>query len=136
MKIYQDIFSGNELISDSYPMTEIYDGVGFEVQSTMLVVKEDDIDIGCGNAFDNPDGKKEEEGEQAAVEKVNNVLDSFHYNEDTMMDKAYFSKYIKGYMKKVLDHLTAKNPGRVEAFKAGAKDMVTWILSNFDEFKL
>jgi hypothetical protein len=51
MKIFTDAFSGAEIISDSYPITELYDGVIYEVKSNMLVKGEDNIDIGCGNAF-------------------------------------------------------------------------------------
>ena len=136
MKLYLDLFSGAELVSDSYPSEEIYDGVGLEVKSNMLVKGDVDVDIGCGNAFNNPDENKEEEGNKEPPEKVNNILDTFQYTEDENMDKAFYSKYIKEYMKKVLDHLSAKKPDRVEKFKAGAKQMVGWIMGNFDEFKL
>lgn len=51
MKLYSDIFSGTEVISDSYPSTEIFDGVAIEVKSRMVVKGEDNVDIGCGNAF-------------------------------------------------------------------------------------
>jgi len=59
MKIYQDIFSGEEVISDSYKMEEIYDGVAIEVKGRMVVKGEANVDIGCGNAFG---GAEEEEG--------------------------------------------------------------------------
>ena len=51
MRIYQDIFTDEEFISDSYKMNLTYGDVIGEVQSKMIVVKESDVDIGCGNAF-------------------------------------------------------------------------------------
>jgi hypothetical protein len=37
MKIFQDLFTGDELISDSYKFTEVFEGVGAEVKSRMVV---------------------------------------------------------------------------------------------------
>ena len=31
MKVYYDIFTNEEVISDAYEMTEVFDGMGFEV---------------------------------------------------------------------------------------------------------
>jgi len=38
-------------------------------------------------------------------------------------------------MKKVKTYLEEKNPERVAGFMSGAKEMVGWILKNFDEFQ-
>ena len=133
MRIYQDIFSNAEIISDSFPMVEIYDGVGYEVRSNMIVKNNDEVDVGCGNAFDNPDKEGEEGASNAPPEKVNNIIDTFHYDEGSIDKKGYVA-YIKEYMKKVLGHLEKANAGRIEGFKSGAKDMVKWIMDNFDEF--
>ena len=51
MKIFQDIFSESEIISDSYKMDMTFDGVIGEIKSRLVVKKEGDVDIGCGNAF-------------------------------------------------------------------------------------
>lgn len=51
MKIFQDIFSDEELISDSYKMVEVFDGVAVEIQSRMVVKGDVNVDVGCGNAF-------------------------------------------------------------------------------------
>ena len=42
--------------------------------------------------------------------------------------------YFKGYIKKVLEHLKAKNPDRVEGFKEGCKQFLTYVKNNFDDF--
>jgi hypothetical protein len=51
MRIYQDVFTDEEFISDSYKMEMIHNDVIGEVKSRMVVCKESDVDIGCGNAF-------------------------------------------------------------------------------------
>ena len=50
------------------------------------------------------------------------------------MDKAGFQAYFKGYMKKLLEHIAAKKPERVDAFKTGAKEYFKWVLGRFDDF--
>ena len=39
------------MLSDSYPIAELHNGVIFEVQSTLVVPGATEIDIGRGNAF-------------------------------------------------------------------------------------
>lgn len=60
MKIYEDLFSGEEIVSDSYTSKgEVcFDGAGVKVKSKFLNKGAENIDIGCGNAFG---GNAEEE---------------------------------------------------------------------------
>lgn len=51
MKLYTDAFTGTEVLSDSYKMVPDYEGAVSKVKARMIVKTEDDIDIGCGNAF-------------------------------------------------------------------------------------
>lgn len=60
------------------------------------------------------------------------MVDAFRY-EETSFDKAGFSAYFKEYMKKLLAHLQANKPDRVEPFKNGGRDFFKWVLANFDE---
>ena len=69
------------------------------------------------------------------MEKVNNVIDAFLYR-DTSFTKADFQNWIKGYMKKLKEHLEANNKERIDGFMKGAKEMVMFVLSKFDEFSL
>jgi uncharacterized protein with GYD domain len=132
MRLFIDIFSNDEIISDSFDMKMCYNDVGCKVKSNYIVKGEDKVDIGCGNAFANPDAEEEAAGGNAVV-KVLDVMESFDYQE-TSFDKASYGAYLKGYMGKVLKHLEEKKPDRVAAFKAGAKEMGTWIMSNFNDF--
>jgi|688.fasta_scaffold238674_2 hypothetical protein len=51
MKLYSDVFTNTEILSDSYKQEIIHEGTVFKVKSRLVAKKEDDVDIGCGNAF-------------------------------------------------------------------------------------
>lgn len=134
MKIYQDIFNNEELISDSFKFEERHDGVVIAVPSRMVVKGEDKVDVGCGNAFGGKNEDEEEGGPgEVPPEKVDIIVDTFNYQE-TGFDKENFKQYFKEYMNKVVDHLKKNKPDRVDAFKAGAIEYFKWVLSKFDEF--
>ena len=130
MKLYTDIFTDEEIISDSYPHVEKFDGVIWEVKSRWIVKGEENVDIGCGNAFGGG-GEDEQAGGEESV-KVLDLVDSFGY-EETSHDKASFGAYFKPYMKKVLTHLTANQADRVESFKNGAKEFFKWVNEHVDD---
>lgn len=153
MKVFLEIFGGDEIISDSFEISEVFNGAGGEVKSRLIVKGEVEIDIGRlfiiflfffsflnhsipigrGNQFGGAD--PEEEVVDPNVEKVNNIIDAFQYRE-TSFTKASFQNWIKGYMKKLKDHLDANNKDRVEGFMKGAKEMVGFVLQRFDDFQL
>jgi hypothetical protein len=51
MKLYSDVFTNTEILSDSYKQEIIHEETVFKVKSRLVVKKDDDVDIGCGNAF-------------------------------------------------------------------------------------
>lgn len=73
-------------------------------------------------------------GVDEAAETVIDIVDSFKLSE-TSLTKKDFTTYIKGYLKRVLDHLQKTNPDRVEGFKAESAKLVKKILENFDDFQ-
>eukprot|EP00331_Platyophrya_macrostoma_P008552 CAMPEP_0176432782 /NCGR_PEP_ID=MMETSP0127-20121128/15590_1 /TAXON_ID=938130 /ORGANISM="Platyophrya macrostoma, Strain WH" /LENGTH=173 /DNA_ID=CAMNT_0017815001 /DNA_START=17 /DNA_END=538 /DNA_ORIENTATION=- len=132
MKVFYDVFSNDELFSDSYKPTPMFDGVGYEVQSKLVVKGVGDIDIGRGSQFGGTD--EDDQGVEDKAEKVNDIVDGFKYTE-TVFNKSDYTTYIRAYLKKLKTHLEEKNPDRVAGFMAGAKEMVGWINKNFDEFQ-
>jgi len=130
MKVYTDIFSGEEIVSDSFKFEYVFDKVGVEIKATFITKKEGEVDIGCGNAFG---GNEDDAGDAGEGEKVLDIIDAFKYNESAFTKKDY-TTYIKGYMKKVKTYLEEKNPERVKDFITGAGAMVKFILENFEEF--
>jgi hypothetical protein len=123
MKLYTDAFTDVEVLSDSYKIVLEYEDVIGKVKSRMVVKTEDDVDIGCGNAFG---GAEEEAGGNANLPKVIDLVDGFNY-QDTSFDQAGFEKYFKAYMKKVLGYLKEKKPDRVKPFMDGARKFFDWI---------
>lgn len=47
MKVWKDILSGDEFVSDSYPFVELFDGACLEVKSRLITKKENE-DFGIG----------------------------------------------------------------------------------------
>lgn len=72
-----DFTTGTEVLSDSYKITYEYEGVIGSVKSRMVAKTEDNVDIGCGNAFGGA-GEEEQAG-GAPVEKVIDLVDAFGY---------------------------------------------------------
>lgn len=134
MRIFQDVFTEDEIISDSYKFEELFNGVVIAVKSRQIVKGEDNVDVGCGNAFG---GKNEDEEEGGAgqenVQKVIDLVDSFQYQE-TSFDQEGYLAYFKGYAKKVLDYLTSNKPDRVADFKTGAVAFRKFVVEKFSEF--
>lgn len=139
MRIFEDIVTGIEVISDSYPMELLFDGAACEVQSRMVVKGDVNIDVGCGNAFG---GKNEEEeegatGGSAPVEKVNDLIDAFGY-EETSFEKADWQKAFKEFVKEILEKKTANKESAeaIAKFKANAGLFVKYIGSKFGDLTI
>lgn len=132
MKLFMDIFSDEEIISDSYPHTEPeeFKGVIWKIKSRWITKGEENVDIGCGNAFGG--GGEEEQAGGEEVEKALDIVDSFGY-EETSHDKASFGAYFKPYMKKLLGYLSKEKPERVDSFKAGAQAFFKWVNENVED---
>lgn len=48
MRVWKDVISGDEMISDSYPHTFVFEDAGLEVKSRLVSKKaNEDFGIGC-----------------------------------------------------------------------------------------
>ena len=110
MLIFEDVISGDELLSDAYDV-KLVDGAVYEADCAMVTVGNGDIDIGA-----NPSAEDGEEALEDGAETVNNVVYSFRL-QPTMFDKKSFTTYIKGYMKRIKAYLAENDPDSVEAFE-------------------
>ena len=120
MKIFKDVLTGDEMLSDTFQMTSEYDDAILKVPSKN-VPKDSlgDVDVGCGNAF----GGGEEEQQQAPQEGVEMVLDVVQNGnlKQVNMSKKEFMAYIKDYFKKL---------------KKGAQAFIKFIIPHFDDVEL
>lgn len=127
MKIFTDIVSGDELLSDAYEV-KLVDGAIYEADCQMVTVSGTDVDIGA-----NPSAEEADEALEDGAETVNNVVYSFRLQQ-TSFDKKSFLTYIKGYMKKVKAHLQETNPDEIEAFEKGATAYVKKVIGSFKDW--
>ncbi len=97
MKIYKDVFSNDELFSDTYKI-ELVDGVLYEVTGKYETRKQGEVVLEGANASAEGDGGDEgtDETSESGVDIVLN-----HRLVETGFDKKGFTDYLKMYMKKV-----------------------------------
>jgi hypothetical protein len=126
MRVYKDLISGDELISDSYPQSLINDETTLEVRARYTKKASDNIQIASDDVADD-----DEEGET-----VVDVVEAFKLNEMTI-SKGEFMAWAKAYLPKVTAKLTeAGKEDRVPVFKKGATQTVKLIAGKFDEFQI
>ncbi|KAK3401080.1 Mss4-like protein [Sordaria brevicollis] len=132
MLIYSDIITGDEIISDSYDLIEVGDGIAYEVDCAMIEEGAVQVDIGA-----NASAEEQEEALEDGAVKVNNVVHSFRL-QSTQFDKKGYLVYLKGYMKAIKAKLQelGKSEEEIKAFetKAGAFAKNT-ILAKFKDWE-
>ncbi len=136
MKIFKDVITGDEMLSDTFQMTVEYEDAIYKVPSKNRP-KDDlgDVDVGCGDAFT----KQEGEEEPSAPQGVEMVLDVVANSElkQVNMSKKEFMAYIKDYFKKIIAYLEENGKkDRVEGFKKGAQAFIKFIVPKFDDIEL
>ncbi|KAJ3565736.1 hypothetical protein NP233_g7448 [Leucocoprinus birnbaumii] len=105
MLLYSDIISNDEMFSDAYKF-KVIDDIAYEVDCTMITIKEGDVDIGA-----NPSAEEQDE-----VPRPSRLTDE------------------QGYMKKLKEELQKTNPDRVPVFEKGAAAFAKKIVANFKDF--
>ncbi|MQL41305.1 hypothetical protein EI012_25670 [Escherichia coli] len=96
MLVYQDLLTGDELLSDSFPYKEIENGMLWEVAGKWVVKGAVDVDIGANPSAE---GGEDEEGVDDQAVKVVDIADTFRLQEQPSFDKKQFLAYVKRYIK-------------------------------------
>ncbi|CAL4986148.1 unnamed protein product [Urochloa decumbens] len=119
MLVYQDLLTGDELLSDSFPYRELENGVLWEVDGKWVVQGAVDVDIGA-----NPSAEGgEDEGVDDQAVKVVDIVDTF---------RLQFVTFIKRYIK----NLTAKlEPEKAEEFKKGIEGATKFLLGKLKDLQ-
>jgi hypothetical protein len=126
MKVWKDVFSGDEMVSDSYKMEMIFQDACLEVQAKFVTKGNDNVQIAC-------DDEQEDEGEG---ETVINIVDAHRLNE-LQLSKKDCMTMLKAYLKKVVGYLKENGKeDRVAGFKGGATEMIKFIMEKFDEMQI
>lgn len=133
MKVLKDLFSGDELCSDTFPIRE--EGCVYVVEGKM--VAEDsggDYGIAANADEDAAEGATAESLVGSEKHQVINFVSSHRLAETTYTKKLYMA-YIKTYMQRIKAHLEKTNPARVSPFMSEAQAFVKMILAKFDDLR-
>lgn len=131
MRIYKDIFTGDEMFSDTYKM-KLIDDVLYEVTGKLVQRKEGEIQI----AGFNPSAEEADEGTDENVETGVDVVLNHRLQETYAFgDKKSYTLYLKDYMKKLVAKLEESAPDQVEVFKTNMNKVMKDILGRFKELQ-
>jgi len=131
MKIYKDIFSGDELFSDTYKLTLVQDCL-YEVVGKYETRKEGEVVLEGSNAS----AEEADEGtEEASTSGVDIVL-NHRLTETGFGSKKDFTTYLKDYMKKVVKYLEDNDrKGEIDDFKKNISGVMKELLGKFKELQ-
>jgi len=131
MRIYKDIFTGDEMFSDTYKI-KLVNEVIYEVTGKLIRRKFDEVLLDGAN----PSAEEAEDGTDEAIESgVDIVLNHRLCESFAFSDKKSYTAYLKDYMKKVVEKLQEKSPDQVDVFKTNVNSAVKDILSRFKELQ-
>lgn len=129
MLVYQDLISGDELLSDSFPYKEIENGMLWEVEGKWVVQGAVTVDIGANPSAE---GGGEDEGVDDQAKKVVDIVDTFRLQEQPPFDKKQFIAYIKKYIKVVTPKLDGE---KQEHFKKNIEAATKFLLSKLNDLQ-
>ena len=138
MIVYRDLLSGDEMLSDAFPLRPVLDEEGVAVEglmmceSKMIVQGGNDVDVGCGNSFGGGGGE-EDEGVDNTVVQVNNIMQGFQYTETQIGAASDFKAWIKDYCNAIRNKLREKGKTKdeIQAFMAQAPGIAKFFLKRF-----
>ena len=134
MKIFKDVITGDEMLSDTFQMTSEYEDAILKVPSKNRPKDELHTDIP-----DNDEAEGEQQNNEPGKEPVEMVLDVVANSElkQVNMSKKEFMAYIKDYFKKVIAYLEENGKkDRIDGFKKGAQAFIKFIVPKYDEIEL
>ncbi|KAL1548456.1 translationally-controlled tumor protein [Salvia divinorum] len=129
MLVYQDLLTGDELLSDSFPYKEIENGCLWEVEGKWVVTGAVDVDIGANPSAE---GGGEDEGVDDQAVKVVDIVDTFRLQEQPPFDKKQFIGYIKKYIKTLTPKLDAE---KQEEFKKSIEGATKYLVSKIKDLQ-
>jgi len=135
MIIYKDIFTDDEIATDSHPSQLIADGSIMAVQSRMVTVGDETFDTGA-NASEEAAA---DEAVEQKVEKVINLVQA-HGLQVYQCTKGEFGTLIKAYFKALEAKLAAVSAEKLAAFKKHQPAIQKWfkdeLLPKFDDYAM
>merc|ERR1711935_279416 len=130
MYIYKDVFCGDEMGSDTYPI-KIVDDVLYEVTGKHISRALGDVQLEGANAS----AEEFDEGTESATESGVDVVLNNRLVETGFGKKSDYVTYLKGYMKKVGDYLEANKKNQVDTFKNNINKVMKPLLGKFSDLQ-
>jgi hypothetical protein len=133
MRIYKDIFNGDEMFSDTYKI-KLVDEVMYEVTGKLVQRKAGEVILDGANA--SAEGADADEGGDIGVESgVDIVLNHRLVETFAFGDKKGYTAYLKEYMKKVVEKLQTTAPDQVDVFKTNINKVMKDLLGRFKDLQ-
>jgi len=133
MKIYKDVFNGDEMFSDTYKI-KLVDEVMYEVTGKLVQRRAGEVVLAGANA--SAEGEDADEGGDVGLESgVDIVLNHRLCETFAFGDKKGYTAYLKEYMKKVVDKLQTTAPDQVDVFKTNINKVMKDILGRFKDLQ-
>jgi len=132
MIIFKDMFTNDEVASDSYKY-KIIDDVILEIEGKTISCKPGQIDDALFGGNASAEGGDEGTDEEM-ITGCNVAL--AHRLQATAFDKKSWTVYIKDFMKRVLERLMKDDPDKAAEFKKGAQASVKKILGSFKDWEM
>lgn len=133
MKIYKDIVSQDELLSDTFPI-EVVDDCILKVKGK-LRTDTTEIDESALGANASAEGTDAGDGtESSSVSGIDVVMN--HNLQSSGMSKKAYKDYIKKYMKMVKERVTETNPDGVANWEKKVGKFVKGVLDKFDDYEM
>nr|CAD1840059.1 unnamed protein product [Ananas comosus var. bracteatus] len=132
MLVYQDLLTGDELLSDSFPYKEIENGMLWEVEGSNSSVGGSgavDVDIGANPSAE---GAEEDEGVDDQAAKVVDIVDTFRLQEQPSFDKRQFVTFMKRYIKLLAPKLDDEKQA---LFKKHIEGATKYLLSKLSDLQ-
>merc|ERR1712110_1195175 len=131
MKIYEDVFSGDEMFSDTYPIKLVKDCM-WEITGKHISRTQDDIQLAGANAS----AEEADEGTDAASESGVDVILNHRLVETGFGSKKDYTVYLKDYMKKVVKYLEENDrKDQVADFKTNISKVMKEMLGKFKDLQ-
>eukprot|EP00744_Colponema_vietnamica_P000541 GILI01000962.1.p1 GENE.GILI01000962.1~~GILI01000962.1.p1 ORF type:complete len:183 (+),score=84.52 GILI01000962.1:37-549(+) len=133
MKIYRDIFSGEEVLCDNDMPLVLEDDVVYKVTGRLIEIGGEDFGISSNVEEDAEEGATAD-GQDNSKAKVVDIVHNQQLQE-TSFDKASYVASIKGYMKKLKEKLDETDAEAGKVFAAGAQTFVKKVVKEIDEYQ-
>merc|ERR1711994_395673 len=131
MKIYEDVFSNDEMFSDTYPIKLVNDCM-WEVTGKHISRTQDDVKLEGANAS----AEEADEGTDAASESGIDIVLNHRLVETGFGSKKDYTVYLKDYMKKVVKYLEENDrKDEVDGFKKNIQAVMKELLGKFKDLQ-